>query len=397
MIFKKLKNIYLNENFDFGDLDIQSTAADDLRMTPEMIRTIANKNLMPCDVLTAKYNWTPAPILKRRKLWGDHTGNVQSKEYNENFTSNCYKVNNPASFNNLSRLGFTYVRLYNSGKEKEIPDFLVGFCNDFISNTSLTADTPNCMFDYWLSPDGGIAIIKYIAIYDNDDHQRNNNNCYFMFTGDVIYEVNDVSSENLKSGKNKSFDNSRPFKFLEALGCRMKLTIDQISAFGVTDYNGRLVFYLNNASKDLDGFKSNELLTPKQYNDHSMAYLWRMHVLRKLFKWPETKRMGYVHDIKFDYRLDKEMGFYVNYELTDLNDYIIIHETNDVNILSEYVGRENVSKCKKWSDMTPCMNIEENRGFPAYTFIVLTDKGMALYNDFASGNITLEKLKKPAK
>lgn len=78
MIFKKLQNI--NEDFDFRSVEIESSAASSYNQTPEMVRTITNRDVDPLVVLNGLFKCKTPYKGAKYKYIDDHAGTVYASQ-----------------------------------------------------------------------------------------------------------------------------------------------------------------------------------------------------------------------------------------------------------------------------------------------------------------------------
>ena len=335
MIFKKIKDIYrLNEDFDFGSIEVVSSAASEYNATPEMVRTQLMADIKPCTVLLALYNYKPTPIMARYTHKCDRAGNVQTKESSPNFHCcrfDFYKFP-PAQRQLLKTAGFKELEY----KRGDVPEWLAAFVADFTGGV-INPEGYNCV-NYVLSPDGGIAIITslYLIGVKMPDGSAENFEAehipYFMFTGDVIYTPKDVEPEMIKAGKQNQSLIQRPMKFLEAIGQRVDLVFDpnpiSFLVSGVAP-SGHLVFGLTSENNPDNLERFYKILTGFEYDEYNDESIWAAETITSLTKWPRKRRIENSHCILFKYGRDRK-GAQVTVGVEDnAGGYFQIYKTTD--------------------------------------------------------------------
>lgn len=256
MIFKKLKNIKLNEDFDFSSVEVESTAATSYNQTPEMVRTITNLPVMLQSVLYGKFNTKVPRGFKYMDEW-EGVGRVLCAK-------NPFVYDNSGLSNRdiamLKDAGFTLYNFYinimrgdNIQREKDkLPDVILSIFRDKLGYTGDFSDIRYINIEYLISEDGGIIVINKLSVYFNDTAAIKNKSllfgydnsilpqCFYIlrrlicYTGDVIYKVKMPDSKTVKS-ITKSVNNNN--KIRGAIGRIVK-------ADGVSIYDDALAGYI---------------------------------------------------------------------------------------------------------------------------------------------------------
>lgn len=255
MIFKKI-----NEDFDFGSIDIQSSAAIDYAQIPEVVRTVFNINIDPLMVLNALFKCkTPAKVKKYKNVL-EHAGTVYcTHEIKQDtftvWTSNFwYNRIMDRDVQLIRKAGFEFHKVsYTNFIETDIKeDFLVALLKDMSSDKYIFAGSGSGVkfnAEYYLSPDNGLVIITSFGV------SCPGCNYYFpyfyiMFTGDVIYQVNQADKKKAKEGSSVSLDYSKMLGFCNAIVSRsggLRTNPWNIAKYleAATTENGNLIFMVN--------------------------------------------------------------------------------------------------------------------------------------------------------
>lgn len=218
MIFKKLKNIKLNEDFDFGSVEIESTAANSYKMTPEMVRTTANLPVMLQSVLYGKFNTKVPRGFKYMDDWKG-IGRVLCvkdpfADCNNGLSNRDIALLKDAGFT-LNNFSIDTVRGDKTQREKDnLPDVILSIFRDKLGYTGDFSDIDYININYLISEDCGIMVIDRLCTYFNDtsaiknksllyDYNNSLHGFYIQrlicYTGDVIYKVKMPDSKTVKS------------------------------------------------------------------------------------------------------------------------------------------------------------------------------------------------------
>lgn len=256
MIFKKI-----NEDFDFGSIEIQSSAATDYNQTPEIVRTVTNINIDPQMVLNAVFKCkTPAKVKKYKNVL-QHAGTVYCTH---EIKQDAFTVWTGSLWHSrimdrdvqlIRKAGFEFHKVsYTDFIETDIQeDFLVALLKDMSSDKNVFAGRGSDMrfnAEYYLSPDNGLVIITSFSVYCPGHNKYYFPYFYIMFTGDVIYQVNQADKKKAKEGSSVSLDYSKMLGFCNAIVSRsgeLRLNQWHIAKYleAATTENGNLIFMVN--------------------------------------------------------------------------------------------------------------------------------------------------------
>lgn len=251
MIFKKI-----NEDFDFGSIEVTSSAASDYQQTPEMIRESANKDIDIEDVFIGKFGITLPRGVKHKQIIGDGVGPFVCAYNVSPAKINCH---NGFSSNDISKLKATGMEMssycYSNNRDgtfhpedPNIPNVVFSIIKYFLGYEGDFTDIININLNYFKTPDDGIIIFNkiHVRVDIKSKNVHNPNDCIvytswngepysyeivlrrvITYTGNIIYHVKKPDAKTMKDVKSEAAAKSRSKTALYKLIRKDKLNIYQ--------------------------------------------------------------------------------------------------------------------------------------------------------------------------
>ena len=217
MIFKKI-----NEDFDFGSIEVSSSAAESYQQTPEIVRTVTNLAVPLHDVFVCKFQ-TILPKQVRQHWIYPHMGNIMTdkeirsnrvKEYTAGFHKPAIKLLEMAGFTK-HKISYNVVKNgkfeIDSPDYREIPDALYAAVKDIFEYDGNFSELEELKAVYYISPDNGVLVIDELycqlsknAVCENKfartttaygDIWSFRTNMIILYTGEIIYKVSKPSKD----------------------------------------------------------------------------------------------------------------------------------------------------------------------------------------------------------
>lgn len=397
-LFEKIQKVIseaVNEEFDFGSVDIDSSAADNMLSGRDTVREIINKpSDMPEVFLTVFGMNIPSGFAKtshtlpkfgriwhRPKAWDIFSGAKSCRS-----TDILMKADRD-SLQKSPDWEYCSYTVYKDRPKNDCPEFLRALLTAL--GWDMRSEKFSIKCSYWLSPDQGVCVIYKCIMQCYDGGACSPTGKLYtvypsmiFYTGDVIYNPD----------KKLSKDKDKELKLLKKVNLFLR--------------------NLNNSSTyrlcDMDSFTA-ELMedgkTPVwvMHNDFNKTY---MYVPRKGIEFDKlmagTEPESAIGQIQFYYKAGSQYNTYQivgNPKFDYMNNIVDFHAASDVleyHIMSDYdavkkmIGQKAFDKATEMYITTTYRDDE-----PLYkvkVFLTVTPKYRKVFDDFMSKKITPKQL-----
>ena len=259
-------------------------------------------------------------------------------------------------------------------------------------NHPFNKDNFTFSIDYFMSPDNGLVVITKMYYYHPGLNFWRCPNIIIMFTGEVIYHVDEVSKNDVKKGHAESMDYSKTIGFCNALVKRTgQISIGRPSAQYLEPVmlpSGNLVYIVNiedclgncawmtlQPDVDLDTFTDTRFMT---FHNHLTSWVFSAQKCNL-----RSAITNLVH--KYNKNLESVINVYKSTDGT-----WAVYFITDKKVVEKLLGQEIANK---FNDNLTYRYWRQGSPHPVYIFFFITDKGMELYNAFKAKKINLTEIK----